>query len=154
MPLLISEFSFGTDLEVHDFGSGPYGRRQLVHGKGGGEVVGDRINGRLMPPGGDWFLVGDDQGGRLDCRANIKTDDDALIYVQYLGILVLTPDVVAMLEGRDTVPSGGEQYFFTNPRLETGDERYAWVNRTMFVAHGRISLGPRVDYRVYRLAVE
>jgi len=154
MPRLICEFSFGTDLEVHDFGPGPYGHRQLVHGTGGGKVTGDRLNGCLMPPGGDWFLVGDDQGGRLDCRANIKTDDDALIYVQYLGILVLTPDVTAMLAGHNAEPAGGEQYFFTNPRLETGDERYAWVNHTMFLAQGRISPGPRVDYTVYRLALD
>ena len=38
-----------------------------------------------MPPGGDWFLVGHDDCGRLDVRANIKTVDDALIYVQYFG---------------------------------------------------------------------
>ena len=154
MPHLIREFTFGTDLAVHDFGpAGPYGHRQLVHGTGGGQVTGDRLNGKLMPPGGDWFLVGADQGGRLDCRANIKTHDDALIYVQYLGILVLTPDVAAMLENRGTDSSAGEQYFFTNPRLETGDERYAWVNQTMFLAQGRISPGPRVDYTVYRVTV-
>ena len=73
-----------------------------------------------MPPGGDWFLVGDDGCGRLDCRTNIKTDDGVLIYVQYLGLIVLTPALVALLEGRDSVAGDEEQYFFTNPRLETG----------------------------------
>ena len=151
-PVLVPEFEFGTDLNVRDFGPGPYGHRQLVHGTGGGKVVGERVNGQLMAPGGDWFLIGPDGGGRLDCRANIKTDDDALIYIQYLGLLVLTPDVRAMLEGRGVSGVESEQYYFTNPRLETGDERYAWVNTTVFLARGRISPGPRVDYTVYRVA--
>jgi hypothetical protein len=152
MLALIPEFSFGTELIIHDFGRGPHGHRQLVHGSGGGKVNGARINGHLMPPGGDWFLVGGDQCGRLDCRANIKTDDDALIYMQYLGVLVLTPDVTALLEGRVDVPPTSTQDFFTTPRLETGSGQYAWVNGTVFVGQGRISVGPRVDYTVYRVA--
>lgn len=43
------------------------------------------------------------------------------------------------------------RYFFTNPRLECSDERYAWVNTTMFVGEGRLVAGPAVEYRVYRL---
>jgi hypothetical protein len=36
-------------------------------------------------------------------------------------------------------------------RLETGDERYAWVNQTLFVADGRVHPGPVVEYRVHRV---
>ena len=45
----------------------------------------------------------------------------------------------------------GGQYFFTNPRLETGDERYKWVNQTQFLGQGRLVPGPTVEYRVYRV---
>jgi hypothetical protein len=35
--------------------------------------------------------------------------------------------------------------------METGDERYAWVHRTMFIGQGRAVAGPAVKYRVFRL---
>jgi hypothetical protein len=82
-----------------------------------------RLNGHLLSPGGDWFLVGHDNCGRIDVRANIKTVDDTRIYVQYFGLLVLTPGVVAILEGRESADGDDKQYFFTNPRLVTGDQR-------------------------------
>ena len=44
-----------------------------------------------------------------------------------------------------------EHYFRTTPRLETGDERYVWVNQTIFVGEGRIHPGPVVEYRVHRV---
>jgi hypothetical protein len=37
----------------------------------------------------------------------------------------------ALAEGTETAYE--DQYFRTTPRLETGDERYAWVNQTVFV---------------------
>jgi feruloyl esterase len=44
----------------------------------------------------------------------------------------------------------GETYFFTQPRFETGDPRYAWLNSVVAVAQGKV--GPqRVDYRLYQL---
>ena len=46
----------------------------------------------------------------------------------------------------------GDQYFFTNPRMETGDPRYAWVNTTFFIGEGRILPGLGVEYRVWRPA--
>ena len=55
--------------------------------------------------------------------------------------------------------SGGEtqyrdQYFFINPRIETGDERYAWLNDVCCVGEGRLLTvdgGPAVQYRVFKL---
>ena len=44
-----------------------------------------------------------------------------------------------------------DQYFRSAPRLETGDPRYAWVNRTLFVAEGRMPGVRGVEYRVYRV---
>jgi hypothetical protein len=121
MPILVPEFSFGTELTIKDFRRGPYGHRQLVHGSGGGYLSGARINGQLMAPGGDWYLVGDDQCGHLDCRANIMTDDGVLIYLLYVGVLMHTPNLAPLFEGRTDAASPNAQYFFTTPRLETGD---------------------------------
>ena len=43
-----------------------------------------------------------------------------------------------------------DQYFVTTPRMECGDERYEWVNHTMFVARGRFTRSG-VCYEVYRI---
>jgi len=137
---------------VADVGTGPYGHRMIAAGSGG-EVVGDRLKGTIAPSaGGDWLLIGQDGYGRLDVRNTVLTVDGACIYIQLHGIVELSDAVMAVFAGGD-IPTGfGEQYFVTTPRLETGDERYTWVNRTVFVAEGRILPGPRIDYRVFRVA--
>jgi hypothetical protein len=71
--------------------------------------------------------------------------------MQYLGLLGLNETVQAALAaGGET--QYGDQYFYTNPRLESGDERYSWVNTTFFVAQGRILANAGVGYRISRPA--
>ena len=53
---------------------------------------------------------------------------------------------------RGTATDFADQYFFTNPRIETGDRRYSWVNTTFFIGEGRASKGGGVAYRVWRPA--
>jgi hypothetical protein len=151
MPELVKEFDVRVQVGGSAaVGTGPFGNR-LVVTVPGGEVVGDRIKGTFTGAAADWLLVGEDGFGRLDVRATLQTVDDALIYFQYFGLLEMTRTVMDTLGGADGGSDYGDQYFFTNPRLETGDERYAWVNRTMFVGRGRVVGGPYVEYEVYRL---
>lgn len=131
-----------------DVGAGPYGAR-FVGTVTGGWVKGDRINGTLEGAGADWLLIGPDGWGRLDVRAQIRTDDGAVIYAQYGGLLELNETSLPAL-GTDGTTDFGDQYFRTTPRLETGDERYAWVNTTLFVGEGRIHENG-VEYRIHRL---
>jgi hypothetical protein len=70
--------------------------------------------------------------------------------VQYFGVIEYTDAALAANAGRRS-SDYGEHYFRTAPRLETGDPRYDWVNRTLFVAEGRLHPGPVVEYRVHRL---
>ncbi len=116
----------------------------------GGKVSGERINGTVGTGGGDWILVGPDGWGRLDVRLQIHTDDGADIYVQYFGIVEYNEAAVGANEGRGS-SDYPDHYFRTAPRLETGDPRYGWVNRSLFVAEGRLHPGPVVEYRVYRV---
>jgi hypothetical protein len=153
MPQLVPEFEYYADLDPHPIGPGPFGNRMEATVTGG-EVSGDRLKGALVGAGADWLLAGPDGFGRLDVRATMQTVDGAFIYLQYTGLLELTPAVLAIIGGGGAPTRFGDQYFFTNPRLETGDERYSWVNQTMFVGEGRILPGPRVEYRVYRVAQE
>jgi hypothetical protein len=127
-------------------GRGPYGTRQIFDVTGG-SFEGPRLRGRVLPSGGDWLLIGDDGVGRLDVRATLETDDGALIYTRYPGILEMNEQVLAAVGGGGETEFG-DLYFYTQPRYETGDERYAWMNRIVAIAEGKV--GPsRVAYRVY-----
>ena len=57
--------------------------------------------------------------------------------------------VTAVLGDGET--SFGDRYFCTHVRLESGAEQYLWVNRTLFLGHGRIA-ADGVEYEIYRLA--
>jgi hypothetical protein len=152
MPALIHELDVHADLmTAGDCGPGPLGQRVVVNVTGG-QVAGDKLKGSIVGASGDWLLLGADGFGRIDVRFTLRTVDGAHIYVQYYGIVELTPAVQAILGGGGAPTNYGDQYFFTNPRLETGDDRYAWVNQTMFIGEGRLLPGPAVEYRVYRVA--
>jgi len=86
---------------------------------------------------------------RVDVRAQVETHDGAFIYVQYLGPLEMN-DTVQRATRTGAGTAYGDQYFFTNPRMETGDARYAWVNTTFFVGEGRLIPGLGVEYRAWR----
>jgi hypothetical protein len=147
---LAHEFTFNARLApVVAVGEGPFGNRR-VREVTGGEVRGERISGRVGSGGADWVLVGPDGWGRLDVRLTIHTDDGAAIYVQYYGVIEYTEAAHAANAGERS-SEYGDHYFRTAPRLETGDERYAWVNRTLFVGEGRLHPGPVVEYRVHRV---
>lgn len=138
-----------TLYEAQPVGLGPIGTRAHF-GISGGRVEGERLNGNLLS-GGEWALIGPDGFLRVDVRMQVETDDGAHIYVQYLGLLELNAGVQeALANGSGT--EFGEQYFYTNPRMETGDERYSWLNTTFFIGEGRILAGNAVEYRVWRPA--
>jgi len=131
-------------------GDGPFGTR-TIYDVTGGTFEGPRLRGRFVPSGADWLLLGADGIGRLDVRATLETHDGAHIYMQYYGVLEMNDKVQAALAaGRST--EFGDCYFVTQPRFETGDSRYQWLNRTVAVAEGRI-LPSAVEYRVHEVVI-
>ncbi len=144
-PLMTYTATLKPPVEV---GSVPQGTRTIFDVTGG-HFEGERLNGKILASGADWLLV-DGQGvGRLDVRATLETDDGARIYIQYFGVLVMNEKVgEALAAGGST--DFGDTYFMTAPRLETGDERYAWLNGIVAVAEGRVLPGA-VEYRVFEL---
>ena len=147
---LVHEFTFNAALKnPYPVGNVPIGTR-MVYEVMGGEISGDRLRGTVLS-GGEWALIGPDGFLRIDVRLQAQTHDGAHLYIQYVGLLELNEAVqnsLASGEGTDF----GDQYFFTNPRIETGDERYAWLNETFFIGEGRILPGRAVEYRVWRPA--
>ena len=131
-----------------EIGAGPFGTR-AIYDVLGGTAEGPRLRGKLLPSGGDWLLVDANGTGYLDVRGTFETDDGARIYVHYHGVLELNEKVQSALakgEGSDF----GDTYFMTQPRFETGDPRYQWMNRIVAVAEGRVLPGA-VEYNVYQL---
>ncbi len=129
-------------------GKGPSGNRMIVE-VDGGEFEGPRLKGTIRKAAcADWLIFDDDGNGHLDVRATFETHDGAYIYVQYFGRIIMTPAFQAALAGEGETDYG-EVQFFTNPRMETGDERYKWVNNVVAIAEGRLRQG-RVEYQVYQ----
>jgi Protein of unknown function (DUF3237) len=146
---LVHEMTYHAMLRAPvDIGPGPFGHRmffEVIEGS----VEGPRIKGKFRGGGGDWLLVGPDGFARLDIRAQIETDDGALIMVQYFGLLEMN-EAVQNAMGSAVATDYSDQYFCVTPRFETGDPRYNWLNQGVFVAEGHLVAGFGVEYRVFR----
>lgn len=147
---LLLEFVLEAELgEPLMLPNGPYGTRVVVPAIGG-SAKGERLTGTFVGSGGDWLLVGPDGWGRLDVRGQLRTEDDALLYVTYGGLLEMNDKVMAAMVTQGQETAFDDQYFRTTPRFETGDDRYSWVNQSVFVGRGRLST-KGVEYEVYRV---
>jgi hypothetical protein len=95
-------------------------------------------------------VLGADGFARIDVRAQIRTAEDALLYVSIVGLLEANEaTMTASAVGGET--SFADGYFRSSVRLEAGDERFAWVNHTLFVARSRVIPGG-VEHEVYRVS--
>jgi hypothetical protein len=100
---------------------------------------GERLRAKLKGvAAADWAVVSPVGIGLMDVRLTLETDDGALIYVSYNGRV----DLSGGLDGATA---------YTAPRFETGDERYAWLNKIQAVAKGVINDGV-LRYELYELS--
>ncbi len=149
-PRLEHLYDMHVDLEAPQvIGAAPAGHRQIFIVKGG-TLEGPRIKGTVLPGGGDWALMRTDGAVQLDVRATMKTDDGALIYAAYTGLIILSPDVLARIMGGEDVPLA-DYYFYTNPMFQTAAESYAWLNQTIAIGRGKVVPGS-VEYRVWTVS--
>ena len=117
-----------------ELGDTPQGRRRIV-GITGGRFSGERLSGRVLPGGADWQLIRADGVAELDARYTLETNDGALIYVRNQGYRHGPEEVLKKLSSGEAVDPS-LYYMRTTPRFETGDARYAWLNRIVCVATG------------------
>lgn len=132
VPLCTEKLVLERPLRIKD---APYGTRFSI-GIVEGRVEGERLKGSLKGPGGDWFLMGAGGVGTLHVHGQIETDDGALIYVQY--------------EGRQDLSQGTGAPLYVAPTFQTGDERYAWLNKVQAVGKGALD-GANLTYEWYEL---
>lgn len=117
-----------------EMGDGRSGRRRIIPITGG-SVTGSHLSGRILDLGADWQTIFRDGVAEIDTRYAFETADGALIEVINQGYRHGPPEVIQRLaRGEECDP--GEYYFRTAARLETGDPRYDWVNRTVFIGTG------------------
>ena len=120
--------------DIMEMGDGRAGKRRIIPIIGG-TVRGPKINGKILNLGADWQTVFPDGMAELDTRYAFETDDGAIIEILNFGYRHGAPEVIAAV-GRGEPVDPSQYYMRTHARLETGDERYAWVNRMLFVGAG------------------
>ncbi len=116
------------------FGPGPDGLR-LTYCLESGEVRGPRINGRVR--GGDWMVLRQDGVAVADARITYETDDGALLFSRYSGILDLGQDGYKRALRNEYDPSPP---VVLAPQFTTSHPNWLWLNRLQCVAVGRASM--------------
>ena len=101
-----------------------------------GASRGERLSGRVLPGGADWQVIRADGVADLDARYTLETHDGALIYVRNRGLPARPGRGPAENSPREKTWIPSLYYMRTTPRFETGDARYAWLNRIVCVATG------------------
>jgi hypothetical protein len=119
---------------VRQMGYGRGGNRRIIPITGG-IVSGPLLEGKILNVGADWQTVFDDGLAQLDTRYAMETSDGATIEIVNYGFRHGPANVIdAIARGESVAPEA--YYMRTQARLETGDPRYQWVNRTLFVGTG------------------
>ncbi|HEU4922250.1 MAG TPA: DUF3237 domain-containing protein [Burkholderiales bacterium] len=130
-PLFRAEITLAAPQEL---GETPQGRRRII-GITGGRFAGERLSGRVLAGGADWQMIRPDGVADLDARYTLETSDGALIYVRNRGYRHGSPETMRRLAAGEAVDPS-LYYMRTTLRFETGDARYAWLNRIVCVATG------------------
>jgi cytochrome P450 len=85
----------------------------------------------------DWALIALDGTAAIDVRTTLETDDGAIVFVSY--------------QGRSDYSLAGAGPVYAAPVFETGDERYAWLNKVQAIARGTTDGLTKLVYDVYEV---
>jgi hypothetical protein len=119
---------------IIEMGQGRAGKRRIIPITGG-TVEGPELSGTILNVGADWQTIFADGSADLDTRYAFETHDGAVIEVVNLGFRHGSPEVLERLaKGEEVSPDS--YYMRTSARFETGDPRYQWVNKSIFVGTG------------------
>ena len=128
---LESQFAFELLLDVapqHDAG------HTRIAPVTGGTFSGTRISGAVHNGGADWITQVSGHSS-LDVRITLETDDGAIIYMTYKGMVV---------------PSDSGLYWRVTPSFTTSSEEYDWLNHRVFVGKSKQVEG-KVAYDVFEI---
>jgi hypothetical protein len=115
----------------------PSGMRTILE-VAAAKLEGERLSATMKGvASADWATIGPDMTCTLDVRSTFETHDGALVFTYYRGRIDLS------------VPLG-ESPVYAAPLFETGDDRYAWLNRIQAVAKGKLD-GENLTYEIYEV---
>jgi len=98
----------------------------------GGEVKGERINGKVLPFGADFQIIRPNELIDLEAKYAFETDDGAVVYVENKGIRFGPVELLEKLKRGEPVDPK-LIYFRTVPKFETGAEKYRWLMEHIFI---------------------
>jgi hypothetical protein len=115
----------------------------------GGEVLGPRIRGKVLPGGSDFQLMRMDGVTDLQARYVIEIEERQFIYVENSGVRYGPPDLMEKLRRGEAVDPA-LIYFRTTPRFETAAPGYEWLMRNLFLCSGA-RFPDRVEMRFFQV---
>ena len=131
----------------------PQGGRRLSVQIDDGEFEGPNLKGKILPGGGEWPHVREDDVFCFDARYHLQEDDGTVILIQNTGYRHAPPDVQARLWNLapgDVVPHDA-YYFRSQTWFEVAPGKHDWLARNVFVGGGfRHETGNRLRY--YKVA--
>jgi len=119
---------------IREMGTGRAGQRRIIPIVGG-TVTGPLLQGRILNLGADWQTIFPNGLAEMDTRYGMETHDGATIEIINYGYRHGPQEVLDAIARGEEVDHNS-YYMRTHARLETGDPRYDWVNKTLFVGVG------------------
>ncbi len=98
----------------------------------GGEVRGEKVNGKVLPFGADFQIIRPSELIELEAKYAFETDDGAVVYVENRGIRFGPVELLQRLKRGEPVDPK-LIYFRTVPKFETGAAKYRWLMEHLFV---------------------
>ena len=98
----------------------------------GGEVKGEKVNGKVLPFGADFQIIRPNELIELEAKYAFETDDGAVVYVENKGMRFGPVDLLQKLKRGEPVDPR-LIYFRTVPKFETGAEKYRWLMENLFI---------------------
>jgi hypothetical protein len=115
----------------------------------GGEVLGPRIQGKVLPGGADFQIMRADGVTDLHARYVIEIEAGQLIYVENSGVRYGPPELMEKLRRGEAVDPA-LIYFRSTPRFETAAPGCEWLMRNLFVCSGA-RFPDRVEMRFFQV---
>ncbi|MDD9957649.1 MAG: DUF3237 domain-containing protein [Gammaproteobacteria bacterium] len=128
---LESQFAFELLLDVDSQLDAGHTRIAPVTG---GTFSGPRLSGTVHDGGADWITQVSGHSS-LDVRITLETDDGAIIYMTYKGMVV---------------PGDGGLYWRVTPSFTTSSEEYDWLNHRVFVGKSK-QVDGQVAYDIFEI---
>jgi hypothetical protein len=117
----------------------------------GGWAKGPKINATVIQPAADWMQNMPDGSRRLDVRLTLKTDDGALIYMSYNGVII-NAEAARDRQMKGEVVTADDRYCITAPTFRTSHPKYAWLTALQAIGkfiEGKQGQGSYIKYDVF-----